>query len=189
MSASDRPKPPSTGPSADLPEPDDPPNDEELRAAEALRRVLDGGEGRSSELARAIRAAASTETLSPERHQQILDRALSAVAPEKPAHRVVVALRTRKSKIGYLAVGVAVSACAAAAAVVFMIRGAAPDASLALKGTSERAGRVLVRSRSTTELFPEGIPRSGGTTDRVDRIAYARAQDFRQNQFARWGAP
>jgi hypothetical protein len=188
MSASDGPKAP-TGP-RDVPHPDDPPSEDELRAAEALRRVLDGvGEGQSSEFARAIRAAASTETLSPERHQQILDRALSAATPAKDARRVVVPLRTRKSKIGYLAVGVTASALAAAAAVVLLIRGAAPVASLASKGTSERAGRVLARSRSTTELFPEGIPRSGGTTDRVDRIAYARAQDFRHNQFARWGAP
>jgi hypothetical protein len=189
MSASDRPKPPSTA-ARDVPDPDDPPSEEELRAAEALRRVLEGaGEGRSSELARAIRAAASTETLSPERHRQILDRAFSAAIPEKDARRVVVALRTRKSKIRYLAAGVAASTLAAAAAIVLLIHGAAPDASLVYKGTSERPERVLARSRTTTELFPEGIARSGGTTDRVDRIAYARAQDFRHNQFARWGAP
>jgi len=189
MSPSDRPKPPNAGPSADLPEPDDPPSEEELRAAEALRRVLDGEGGGRSELARAIRAAASTQTLSPERHQQILDRTLPAVAPDEDARRVVVALRPRKSKIGYLAVGVAASTLAAAAAVVLLIRGEALDASLASRATPEPAGRVLALSRSTTGLFPEGIPRSGGTTDRVDRIAYARAQDFRQNQFARWGAP
>ena len=188
MSPSDRPKPPNRGPSADLPEPDDPPSEEELRAAEALRRVLDGEGGGRSELARAIRAAASTQSISPERHQQILDRTLAAVAPEE-ARRVVVALRPRKSKIGYLAVGVAASALAAAAAVVLLIRGQALDASLASKAMTERRGGVLALSRSTTGLFPEGIPRSGGTTDRVDRIAYARAQDFRQNQFARWGAP
>ena len=189
MSPSDRPKPPNRGPSDDLPEPDDPPSEEELRAAEALRRVLNGEGGGRSELVRAISAAASTQTLSPERHQQILDRALLAVAREEDARRAVVALRTRKSKIGYLAAGVAASVLAAAAAVVLLIRGEAPDASLASKSTSERAGRVLALSRSTAELFPEGIPRSSKTSDRIDRIAYARAQDFRQNQFARWGAP
>jgi hypothetical protein len=48
-------------------------------------------------------------------------------------------------------------------------------------------GSSLVASRSAADLFPEGIPRAGGTSDRVDRIAYARARDLRENRFARWG--
>ncbi|MET0595525.1 MAG: hypothetical protein ABW133_22690, partial [Polyangiaceae bacterium] len=51
---------------------------------------------------------------------------------------------------------------------------------------SQGAPPVFAMARSTAELFPDGIPRTGGTTARIDRIASARAQDFRQNQFARW---
>ena len=76
-----------------------------------------------------------------------------------------------------------------AAAVALVIRGAAPDGGMASQATAERGAPALAFSRSAADLFPEGIPRSGGTTDRVDRIALARAQDLRQNQFARWGAP
>jgi len=200
MSPSDRPKPPSAGQPPDLADPDDPPSDEELRAAETLRRALEGERATAPiaaasldpasraqiGLAQAVRAAASPESLSPERHRLILDHALK-VAPRRGAGQGVVAMRPRKSKVAYFALGGAASVLALAAAVALVIRGA-PDGSMASKATAER-GQALALSRSTAELFPEGIPRSGGTTHRVDRIAYARAQDFRQNQFARWGAP
>ena len=202
MSPSDRPKPPSAGQPPDLPDPDDPPSDEERRAAETLRRSLEGERANDAiaatsldpasraqaELAQAVRAVASPESISPARHQQILDRALAAVATPQGARRGVVTMRPRKSKVAYFALGGAASVLALAAAVTLVIRGAAPDGSMASKALAER-GPALALSRSTAELFPEGIPRSGGTTHRVDRIAYARAQDFRQNQFARWGAP
>ena len=187
MSPSDRPKPPSAGQPPDLPDPDDPPSDEELRAAETLRRALEGDRTQAG-LAQAVRAAASPAALSPERHRQILDRALGAVATPQGARRSAVAMRPRKSKVAYLVWGGAASVVALAAAVALVIRGAEPDGSTASKASAER-GPVWALSRSTAELFPEGIPRSGGTTHRVDRIAHARAQDFRQNQFARWGAP
>jgi hypothetical protein len=71
-----------------------------------------------------------------------------------------------------------------APAEVSALAPAAPGA--VLGGASEPAPFVM--ARSTAELFPDGIPRTGGTTARIDRIASARAQDFRQNQFARWRA-
>jgi hypothetical protein len=191
MSASDRPKPPSPE-QRDLPDvldPADPTSEEELRAAETLRRALEGerANDRIAELAQAVRAVASPETLSPERHRQILDGALSGVAPPKDANHIVV-MRRSPSKARYYAIGGAASVLALAAAVALWIRGASPGATTASNATAERGGPRFAVSRSTVGLFPEGIPRSGGTTDRVDRIAYARAQDFRQNQFARWGA-
>jgi hypothetical protein len=76
-----------------------------------------------------------------------------------------------------------------AAAVALVIRAEAPNGAMFAKSSADRGGTALALSRSTAELFPEGIPRSGGTSVRVDRIAYARAQDYRQNRFARWGAP
>jgi hypothetical protein len=75
-----------------------------------------------------------------------------------------------------------------AAAVALVVRGSSPDAAMSAKASAEPTAAPLALSRSTAELFPEGIPRTGGTSHRVDRIAYARAQDYRQNRFARWGA-
>ncbi len=181
MSPTDRPKPPDTGKAPDWPELDAPPTQEELRAAAALRRLLeeqpfanaDSASRAAGELAQSLRAAARPKELSKERHQQILEDALR---PRK------------KGKVVYFAFGGAAALVSMAAAIALVVRGAAPVPALSAN-TQGGSARSLTFSRSTAELFPEGIPRSGGTTDRVDRIAYARAQDFRQNRFARWGAP
>jgi hypothetical protein len=89
MSTSDRPKPPNVGPPQGGPDPDDPPSEEELRAAEALRRALEGSVGqgaersldreadRAGEFAQSLRAAASPREIAPDRHRQLIDRALS----------------------------------------------------------------------------------------------------------------
>ena len=185
MSPSDRPKPPNTGTSQGEQGPDTPPSEDEIRAAEALRRALDGradamapgekedGAARAAELVQSIRAAASPVSLSRERHQRILDRALGAE-------------RRSRSKITYLAWGGAASLVAMAAAIALVIRSESPSPSMAAKASS--ASRpAFALARSTTDLFSESFPRSGGTTGRVDRIAYARAQDLRENRFARWG--
>jgi hypothetical protein len=147
-------------------DPDAPPSEEELRAADQLRASLEKGD--LPELAEAVRASAHPARLSGERHRAILDRALAA----KPA----------KSNVRYVAFGVA-SLAAMAASLVLVMRQSeqlAPSA-------SREASAPLAVSRSTAELFPEGIPLTGGTSDRVDRIAYARAQDLRENRFAQWG--
>ena len=204
MSPSDRPKPPHPAKAPDGPDPDVPPSDEELGAAEALRRALDAppsanrdvakrtaddGARADAAFAQSVRAAAAPQTLSADRHQQILARALSAKVPRETAGGRVRELRPPKSKVVAIVFGSAASLLVMAAAVALVIRGAAPDGRMASKATAERGAPALAFSRSTADLFPEGIPRSGGTTDRVDRIALARAQDFRQNQFARWRAP
>jgi hypothetical protein len=191
MSPSDRPKPPNTAKAPDLPHPDEPPSEEELRAAGTLRDALESEGAREgiAELAQSIRAVAAPQALLSERHREILNQALGGTAPRERTLQPVVATRSRASKVAYLAVGGAAGVLAIAAAVALVIRGAAPDREVASRASAARARSVMAFSRSTAELFPEGIPRSGGTTDRVDRIAYARAQDFRQNQFARWAAP
>jgi hypothetical protein len=190
MSPTDRPKPPNVGPPQDGPDPDDPPSDDELRAAETLRHVLEGGEDRGErkldseerrtrEWSQSLRAAASLRDIAPERHRQLIERALATSRATPSAKRKVI----------YLAFGGAAGVLAMAAAVAIVVRGSAPDASMSAPASTERTAAPLALSRSTADLFPEGIPREGGTSRRVDRIAYARAQDFRQNQFARWGAP
>jgi hypothetical protein len=191
MSPSDRPKLPNTAKAPDLPHPDEPPSEEELRAAGTLRHALESEDAKEgiAELAQSIRAVAAPRALPPERHREILNQALGGTAPREHARQAVVATRPRASKVAYLALGGAAGVLAMAAAVALVIRGGAPDREVASRTSAARARSVMAFSRSTAELFPEGIPKSGGTTDRIDRIAYARAQDFRQNQFARWAAP
>ncbi|MFO0551920.1 MAG: hypothetical protein U0271_26275 [Polyangiaceae bacterium] len=46
----------------------------------------------------------------------------------------------------------------------------------------------MVERRSTASMFQkEDFPRSGGTTQRIDRINEARQADLRKNQFLSWG--
>ena len=211
MSPSDRPKPPNMGTPQGEQGPDAPPSDDEIRAAEALRRALDERAGalapgekddgavRAAELVQSIRAAASPVSLSRERHQRILDRALGAAAssarhgaPEqvggdqRPATVARFGERRSRGKVTYLAWGGAASLVAMAAAIALVIRSESPSPSMADKASSAPRPAFAL-ARSTTDLFSESFPRSGGTTGRVDRIAYARAQDLRENRFARWG--
>ena len=111
--------------------------------------------------------------LDPSRHAQILARAL---AP-------------RPGKVRSLAFGgIASLAALAAAFALFMGQRSRPVPTSSLESQAQSAaGPTVAVSRSTTALFPDGIPATGGTSERVDRIAFARAQDLRENRFARWG--
>jgi N-acyl-D-aspartate/D-glutamate deacylase len=156
-------------------DPDSPPTEAELEAAASLRRALErASPGRTgdadAELAEAIRAAAAPKPLAEKRLRAIVDESLSK--------------RTR-GKVIYFAFGGAASLAAMAAAIAIVVKGPPnPEAtSVALSAT----GTSMALSRSTASLFPDGIPKAGGTSDRVDRIAYARARDLRENQFVRWG--
>jgi hypothetical protein len=165
--------PPDAKRPVDVPDPDAPPSEEELRAASHLRNVLERGEtgapeSPDGELVQSIRAATSPSPLAQEDHRRILDAALSS----KPRGKVI-----------YLAFGGLASLAAMAAAVALVINQPAPATSAAFAP----ARPAMAISRSTAQLFPEGIPVAGGTSERVDRIAYARGQDLRENQFARWG--
>lgn len=225
MSPDDRSKPPHAAP----PDPDDPPSDDEIRAAEALRLALEGSrrEGgapartattdgedpiggrrdesaeatrRDVELLAAIRAASVPTSISAEKNRALLDRALTTgvrSAGGSSHEGKVVPLSSRRNRAVLAAGGVA-GLLAMAAAVALVVRSQEPAREVALTSAPARTIRGVVSvprhgapptfamARSTADLFPEGIPRSGGTTARIDRIASARAQDFRQNQFARW---
>ena len=165
-------------------DPDAPASDEELRAAARLRSALEAGDDlrgahatrvQSPEMAlvESLRAAASPRDLDPSRHQQILARAL---APRQ-AQGALSGVR-RNRKLGGAGRGVRI------------VHGPAqsPLAHEPLESRAQSAaGPTVAVSRSTTALFPDGIPATGGTSERVDRIAFARAQDLRENRFARWG--
>jgi hypothetical protein len=176
-------KPPHLPPVSDPPDGDAeaPPSEEELRAAESLRASLEPGHDRAhrhpdAELAEAVRSAARPSRLSADRHRRILDRSLA----DRPKSRVI-----------YVVFGGVASLAAMAASIALVVRTTASSPSAAVAGAPVGAGAeaapAMAISRSTAELFPEGIPVTGGTSDRIDRIAYARAQDLRENRFARWG--
>jgi len=161
-------------PRDDTPDPEAPPTEEELVAAEALRRAFDRDRGRPGnaradwELVLAVRAAASPAAISTAKHRRIVDAALE---------------RKARGKVIRVAFGAVASLLAMAAALAIVVRSPSPQGAM----EASAAAPQMALSRSTAGLFPDGIPPKGGTSDRVDRIAYARARDLRENRFARWG--
>jgi hypothetical protein len=165
-------KPPAPPPALQD-DPDAPPSEEERAASEALRRALDDP-SLPSEAADLARAAA-------------LAHAPRAIAPE--AHRRIVldALRTRPARGGRLIrVSFGAGAALALAAGVALVMGS-PGGARDSSSSVALAAVPLLRARSTQPLFDEPFTRSSGSS-RVDRIAMARASDFRENEFSRWGA-
>lgn len=65
----------------------------------------------------------------------------------------------------------------------------APEAAATSIAQSASPSAPKIAARSTQEMFDAATPfaRSGGESDRVDRIAAARASDLRANRFAAWG--
>lgn len=152
-----------------VPSPDDPISPEEVAEAEALRAALDAGTSSAQgELADALsllgslQAAHAPRALDESAHRAIIDRALAQKAPPRRSGTVI-----------RVAFGVS-TIVAAAAAVVLVMR---PPAA--------RIDAPFL-ARSTQALIDEPLTRAT-TTARVDRIAAARAIEFRENQFAAWG--
>ena len=152
--------------------PEAPPTEAELAAASALRHALERGRPDAPgdadwQMLEAIRAAADPAALSEERQRRILDEAFE----KKPRGRVI-----------YYAFGGAATVAAMAAGFALFLKAVSPESAAPIA-----AAAPMALSRSTADLFPDGIPAKGGTSDRVDRIAYARARDLRENRFTRWG--
>lgn len=187
---------------------------EERRAAERLRDALDGRQpSEDAALATALRSAWSPAALDERAHAELLDElprsgeetamaeelrdALARGAPpevvtalraawsphaldERDHHALVEAavggeranvLPFRRPQRGVAFVG---GALALAAAIAFWIGAPSNDAA------------PLARTRSTTPLFNEPF-RDGEGSARIDRIAIARAADYRDNRFSSWG--
>jgi hypothetical protein len=167
-----------------MPDPDAPPSEEELAAANKLRDALErpaaakgdsgGAGGGDAELAQALSAAWSPRPLGAEEQRALLERALAGHAERDRRARVVVRASFGAGALVALAAGVALF-------VGNLSR--SPQAAPA----APAAGVALVSTRSTQALFPAPFARAGGETARVDRIAMARAADLRENEFARWG--
>ena len=144
-----------------------PPSDDEIRESERLRQALETGDESHPDvrLLGALRAAKVPASLSPE----------AADAARGRAGR-----RTRGSGSNVVFVSFGAAALAAAAAFALVVGGG-------LKSAPTPSAAKLLPSRSTTELFERQFEQ-GETTERIDRIASARAHDLRENRYRRWGA-
>lgn len=154
---------------------------DELRLAAELREALDDGAQAPNrtaatrpeqELALALRSAWSPSALGDDEHRAIVAKALG----EARAGGAVVAFQSRARTTRFAVVTGATTVLALAASVVVWIATAAQQSSEA----------PLARARSTQPLFDEPF-KSGETSARIDRIAIARASDYRDNRFAKWG--
>ena len=157
---------------AALEDPLAPPTEEELVESERLRRALEGdGDHPDAELARVLAAAAGRgKTLAPGDAEQLAAR---ATKHEKP------------SNVIYVVFGAAAAAAAlAASAMLFVFPAAERGDSAAV--SSGAAATTLAVSRSTAPLFDQKFE-PGQTSQRVDRIAAARARELRRNRYAMWG--
>ncbi len=149
-----------------------------LRDALASKREPIAGDAPTAQLAHALRAAFAPSAIDERAHRAILDAALAKM-PEKRAQRDrasnVVAMRRRATVVrvtfGFVAGGLAL-----AASIVFVVTSAPSPSSEA----------PLAKARTTQPLFSEPF-KPGETSARIDRIASARAADFRDNLFTKWG--
>lgn len=140
---------------------DDVPTAEEIELAAALRDELD-----ADPVVQALASAWRPKDINSIEHRQIVAKALPPAA--RQGGRVV------RVTFGFVAGAIAI----AASVVVWMN---APHANTEVP---------LARARSTQPLFPsyDGF-KSGeaNATARIDKIAIARAGDYRDNRFAKWG--
>ena len=145
---------------------------EEIALAEELRRALDEKE-RSPAVVTALRAAWSPTPLDEAEHRAIVEKVIGAgVARQDATAGNVVPFRPRR--IG-LAVVTTTTVLAFAASVIVWVT-----------SSPSQAEAPLARARSTQSLFDEPF-KAGETSARIDRIAIARASDYRDNRFAKWG--
>jgi hypothetical protein len=168
------------------------PSAEEQELASALREALaskraplttDSG---ALELAHALRSAFAPAELDAKDHRAILDAALATMPAqhggeerEKRAANVVAFHHgARRTTVVRVAFGFVAGGLALAASVVLVVTSA--------PGPGRGSEAPLAKARTTQPLFSEPF-RPGETSARIDRIASARAADFRDNRFTKWG--
>lgn len=192
---------------------DIPPSEEELAASKRLRDALEDPsvDDPGADLARSLRAAFSPVDLDPEEHARLVE---DVASPEEHAAAarlregleddpVVAALRSawrpeplstaahgaiveralasvpspaaRGGRVIQIAFGAAIGTLAIAASIVVWMNPPGSGSEI-----------PLARARSTAPLFGEPF-KGGDASARIDRIAMARAGDFRDNRFAKWG--
>lgn len=147
---------------------DDLPTAEELVLAEELRRSLEPS-GRPPEIVAALRAAWQPSPIDEAEHRAIVERAVGKASAEK-----VVPLARRRARAVRLVVVATTSVLVLAASVVVWLTPA------------QRAEAPLAKARSTQPIFDEPF-KAGEMSARIDRIVMARASEYRDNRFAKWG--
>jgi len=170
---------------------DDKLTDEEIAEAGRTRDALD-----DDPVVGALRAAWSPAAIDPVDHDAIVAGAVESAPADVEADPLVMALRAawnpapidadEHREIVARAVGTNVIVFrrrARVAAVALAV--VAVAAAFALRVTKVEEA-PLARARSTTPLFDEPF-RSGEASARIDKIALARAADYRDNRFAKWG--
>ncbi len=144
---------------------EDVPTPEEIELAARLRDELEG-----DPLVAALHAAWSPRPLPDAEHRAIVERALPAAAPRRGTGH------DGRGRVIRVTFGVVAGTLALAASVFVW-----------MNAPSSGSGEVpLARARSTQPLFGEPF-KSGDASARIDRIAMARASDYRDNRFAKWG--
>jgi hypothetical protein len=169
-------KPPSPPPAPAPPDdPGAPPSEEEIAQSDALRRALEDPRipNEAADLARAASLAHAPRPIDPTEHRRIIEAALA----RKPKSRGGVLIRIS------FGAGAALALAAGVALVVGSLESEAPPSA----ASAAVASAPMIRARSTQPLFDQPFERSSGSS-RIDRIAMARASDFRENEFSRWGA-
>lgn len=158
------------------------PSAEEQASAARLRDALDSGASDfpDASLAAALRSAFSPAPLDDAEHARIIEAALAAMTPavatsETSERNAKVIAFPRRAAVR-TALGVGVAGLALAAAIALVVTSAPPHGSEA----------PLAKARTTQPLFSEPF-RPGEASARIDRIASARASDFRDNRFRAWG--
>lgn len=145
------------------------PEAEELELAVALRDQLD-----TNPLVAALRSAYEPRAIVEAEHRAIVEAALAKMPVQQKKGADVVVLRRRN--VVRVAFGVVTGGLALAASIVLFVT----------QAPTRSHEAPLARARTTQPLFSEPF-RAGETSARIDRIASARASDFRDNRFTKWG--
>lgn len=208
---SERDNKPKTG----APELEEAPTPEEIAEATRLRDALEGkgASSRSADVAIALRAAWSPTALADATHAEMLDDVPTSAGEMAAATAHASALGTKEEPDIVSAlraawapadlpgsehdalVRTAIASPAPAKVVRFPgVRRIAAVATTVLAAAavitvwlgSGPSELPLARARSTTPLFDQPFG-DGNASARIDRIAVARAADYRDNRFAQWG--
>jgi hypothetical protein len=138
---------------------DDLPTAEELRLAPLVEE---------DDMVAALKAAWNPTALGDADHQRIVDRALAGA---------VVTLRPARSRLRVAIVTTSTVLALAAGFILFV---------QTQETRAPRSEVALAKARTTQPLFDEPF-HAGETSARIDKIAIARAADYRDNYFAKRG--
>jgi hypothetical protein len=157
------------------------PSAEEQQLATSLREALDAkrepraGDPHDVHFARALRNAFAPSSLDDVEHRAMVEAALAKM-PASRNRVVAFQPRAARARVVRIAFGVVTGGLALAASIVFVVTSA----------PLHRSEAPLAKARTTQPLFSEPF-KPGETSARIDRIASARASDFRDNRFTKWG--